>query len=127
MRQLKFRAWDEQNKVYENPNEVCITSDGSVSVYDGDDNGWICADGALIIEQFTGLLDKNGKEIYENDIVRCKNGHIGIVIWEEHDACFNVTGYRDESNHFPTMAFFEGQPFEILGNIHENPELLGAQ
>jgi uncharacterized phage protein (TIGR01671 family) len=74
--------------------------------------------------QFTGLLDKNGKEIYEGDIVICINGHEGVVEWEKSDCCFNVTGYYNASNDYPSMAFMEGQPFEVIGNIYENPELL---
>ena len=74
--------------------------------------------------QYTGLKDENGREIYESDIVRCVNDHVGAVEWEEHDCCFNVDGYYNSSDDYPTMAFGEGQPFEIIGNIHENPDLL---
>jgi hypothetical protein len=75
-------------------------------------------------QQFTGLKDRSGKKIFEGDVVKCINGHIGVVEWENHDACFNVTGYYNCSNYFPTMAFMEGQPVEIIGNIHESPELV---
>jgi hypothetical protein len=51
--------------------------------------------------------------------VRCVNGHEGIVEWENHDCCFNVSDYYNTSNDYPTMAFFEGQPMEVVGNIRE--------
>lgn len=77
--------------------------------------------------QFTGRKDKNGKEVYGGDIVKCVNEHIGVVEWEVHDACFNVTDYYDSSDDYPTMAFIEGQPFEVIGNIYENPELINPK
>lgn len=51
--------------------------------------------------------------------MRCVNGHEGIVEWENHDCCFNVSDYYNTSNDYPTMAFFEGQPMEVVGNIRE--------
>jgi hypothetical protein len=39
------------------------------------------------------------------------------------DACFNVSDYYQSSNDYPTMAFMEGQPFEVIGNIYDNPDL----
>lgn len=76
------------------------------------------------LEQYTGLKAKNGKEIYEGDIVRYtteyygkKREHLRVVEWEEWDSDdfgepHNI-GYRNLSGYE-----------EVIGNIHENPELL---
>lgn len=78
--------------------------------------------------QFTGLTDKNGKEIYEGDIVIAK-GHPnftdkktvkGIIEWIKIDACFAV---QDHSDEIFTIGRFE-KKIEVIGNIHQNPELL---
>ena len=78
----------------------------------------------VVIEQFTGVIDKKGRKIFNGDIVMCNNKHVGVVEWEEHDCCFNVSGYYNPSNDYPTIAFMEGQPFEVVGNIHDNLDLL---
>lgn len=120
MRDIKFRAW-YNGDMYEN----CAVVDGK-ALRRGHFATDLFSEFSEIanVMQFTGLHDRNGVEIYEGDIVRCNNGHVGAIEWEHHDCCFNVDGYYSGCDDYPTMAFIEGQPFEVIGNIHQNPELL---
>ena len=70
------------------------------------------------IGQFTGLTDKNGKKIFEGDIVRvCKDSDILQIIYNER-------GYFCASNNAWWEFIDELGSIEIIGNIHDNPELL---
>lgn len=71
------------------------------------------------IMQYTGLLDKNGSEIYEGDIVKCAD-EIGIVLY--FGANFQVNW--DPVSTYATYLFLCAKDSEIIGNIYENPELL---
>lgn len=80
-------------------------------------------------DQCTGLKDKNGKLIYEGDIVKEWFGETGtyLVIYENSTASFVFSNLNDEDydydlRHNPDL--FPYQDLEIIGNIHENPELL---
>ena len=70
--------------------------------------------------QFTGLLDRNGREIYEDDVIK-SGGYRWVVRWGD-----NLGGYyllSVESDIRPD-SYLRAQATEILGNIYENPELL---
>lgn len=103
------------------------------------DNTWLCDDYDLkdliemdgfgflddgdIIEQYTGLKDKNGKEIYEGDIVKIEAySRVFQVVYRKWDCSFVYENDEDEE----IAHMFDGFPdeYEIIGNIHENPELL---
>lgn len=140
MRQIKFRAWDKENKkmlhfANEN-NEVDHCSEYNELTFSWD---WK-RDGAkepsfgdldmsyteVELMQFTGLLDNHGKEIYERDIVRENTEAFGV------SKLMYVVGF--ERGHFTLTEIGSGYDrmgiwnvntnMEIIGNIYENPELL---
>jgi uncharacterized phage protein (TIGR01671 family) len=75
------------------------------------------------VGQFTGLKDKNGKEIYEGDIYKSNKGGINEVSWISGDGC-DFIGFD-----FSPFHLIEGviSDIEIIGNIHDNPELLKGE
>lgn len=143
-RRIKVRAWDTRDKKYlysEKQDFICTThSDGlgvtipyhkdvpglGVDNFDEDCFDWADADllmGRYELEEFTGLLDKNGKEIYEGDIIRWtddydENGYIDFG-----DGCFLVNWSINSERINGDMV----DDLEVIGNIHENPELLGGE
>lgn len=70
------------------------------------------------VGQFTGLLDRNGKEIYEADIVASKYSNPGEVVFSDGQFCVNYNGY---------CALIPSDAYEIIGNIHDHPELLNSK
>ena len=75
--------------------------------------------------QYTGLTDKNGKRIWENDIVRNKKGDIGVAQWFEEHAAFMI--WNKTKNCVCYLAENDFSKIEIAGNEFDNPELLEVE
>ena len=122
MRSLKFRAWDASEKEMLCHGAVINDPDGWFAyLCDGNDLEGDC------LMQFTGLHDKNGKEIYEGDIIKCDidNG-IDEVVWKRRVSCFStkkppVDGVKDG---LISLGILDMEKYTVVGNIYENPELL---
>ncbi|MFO1555146.1 YopX family protein [Lactiplantibacillus plantarum] len=112
---IKFRAWDNECKVIRYYDEL---KGLTLDALDASD---------FKLEQFTGLKDVNGKGIYEGDVLRTKAGLIQIVeqgilsiARDDLISGFYANNLSDDKPH--TFSYND----EVIGNVHENPELLEA-
>lgn len=145
-REIKFRAWleprwendTEANKMYYDVQDSYDTL-GDVTPEDIMDSfsSWLHEDHA-IVEQYTGLKDKNGKEIYEGDVISqyvcgiknfkgkdCRRYTTWEVRWNKTECCFEL--HYLAGSLFGDSMMSDDDEYEIIGNIHENPELLNKE
>ncbi|MCK8617974.1 YopX family protein [Fructobacillus sp. M158] len=124
MREIKFRAWDKLEEQYANTEKLAISADCGdaakiTDIYEIDD--WTVE---YDLEQFTGLHDKNGKEIYEGDIVSCSEGCPHKIIWVEGLGGTFIGGMPGWYLSGLNEGYAWTEEEEVIGNIHENKELL---
>ncbi|MCG0875320.1 hypothetical protein IMAU10586_01891 [Lactiplantibacillus plantarum] len=130
---IKFRAWDKVQKVMMVPRDMQTDSDGNIfyveamgpdGEYDEDDRD------VFKLEQFTGLTDVNGKDIYEGDVLQpvisytkrnigkpfeVKKGNYVYGKWIAKDV---------SSKEFGVDGYYFSNEMRLIGNVHTNPELL---
>nr|ELW5169165.1 hypothetical protein [Campylobacter coli] len=134
LQDFDFRVWDEDNEeIYKNPSIFKIKQikgPHNVVLSSYSDNERINFEGydrKFEVELFTRLYDKNGKKVYENDIVKAKNpfNYLEAKISIHKEGTFYL---ENKSGHYMGSLIYlvedEGYTIEIIGNIHENPELL---
>jgi hypothetical protein len=117
-REIKFRVWDKERKYYST--EYSLYCANGV-IYNGN---YIDGTGKrFTAQQFTGLLDVNGQDIYEGDIL--KFGDLNYVVdWIDYKWTASCPYYN--KYHWPRFEYFsrEARCSTIVGNIFENPELI---
>ena len=132
-RPIKFRAWDGKKMVrnfHISPDGVMLTEATGMK-YDG------LHETNSTIMQFCGLLDKNGKEIYEGDVLRVQDKEstgydeqIGEVEWWPETSPGYIWGYRilwnNGTGQSLNVILTDTASIEVIGNIYENPELLAT-
>lgn len=115
----RYRAWDKETKTMNGMAEIYRNRNQEIELRPRDEN--------IILMQSTGLVDKNGKEIFEGDILDYR-GRKALVRWHGSYASF-IYRFVDE----PHKRKAEWKPLylaymkcEIIGNVYENTELLEA-
>ncbi len=133
MRDIKFRVWDKETKHMHICGEdvhdtINFEIETNRAYYYNLQNGCgsLREDSDYVLMQYTGLKDKNGKEIYEGDIIKiCAEGlggeAIGKIVYDEYDLAFVL---KNEVEELSECLWYAEQQLEVIGNIYDNPELL---
>ena len=127
----KFRAWDRtRNEMnYKVMVGNCDTDDENWTcpiIWIEEETDWLHFDDYECIMQSTGLKDKNGKEIFEGDILK-SNKYITSVFYERGAYCVKFCRTTNTTVTMNVISFIEKYKTKVIGNIYENPELLEVE
>jgi uncharacterized phage protein (TIGR01671 family) len=125
MRDLKVRAWSKVEQKMLHVSSLHFIGDSTVKEIGTVE---LCCDSYLndksgmILMQYTSLKDKNGKEIYEGDVLRSKWGGTGNVVFD--DGAFQSRWESGKVKYQLSASDIENRELEVIGNIYENPDFL---
>lgn len=122
MRDIKFRAWDKLEKRMRKVVSLHWQGDKLVSARLEGENEPITIGGRLVIEQYIDSVDKCGEKIYDGSIVRCNFGRVWRVAW--HRSLSQFVYRRRSPGGGLQLNCASGYESKVVGNIHENAELL---
>lgn len=141
-REIKFRAWTGKRMFYQEKQYLASFIRRAVSMIIGDQGGEhfgnhesYLPNGGVIDEylmQFTGLKDRNLKEVYDGDVYRnLDNGRIGKFYYLNGPGGYALHCRENNADGSPynmiAFAQLDTTNFEVIGNIYENPELIGVE
>lgn len=127
-REIKFRAWNKETEQWLENFDLVNLDNGVVAVWTDFQGNKQDEYKNVVLVQYTGLKDKNGKEIYEGDIVIEPHSEFEPrskyqVIWNEGDYRYSLL-LKHELYGSHERHFRDAFQMKIIGNIYENPELL---
>ena len=124
-KQLQFRAWDKEKKqyFYHNNNfdeRMVLQLNGVLGLFNG--KTYDTVTDRFVLEQYTGLKDKDGKKIFEGDILEMTNVGWKYTLVKFYLGIFAF--YTEETSFLYPMVRCYWEEGRVIGNIHDNPELL---
>lgn len=128
---FKFRVWDKEERAMLDVHGINFDAHGiwtNELIDDESDGNFIFLDDVELM-QSTGLIDKNGVEIYEGDIVALKYPYDkriktkGIIVWDSYKPCFGIS-MIETTERYELYRMTARNYLTVIGNVHQNSELL---